>query len=317
MRRFEIMKWKMWIAAVVAFAGICLLTDWVFTSRVVLGSPLSDSARIRHLYLDNSDDIPIFGTSKAHFHYCPDDMGLRAYDYGIDGASYEVTDVLLQIELAKSRTTPVIIELQHSDTESVGFVGKYIPYVYDPRFRQLLNRFHQISWRFYVPGIRYFGYFDSFLRDTYLPVFKVSHGFAERLHPKPFDQAEFDKIVRKDLGIRTGYFPNEDRNRRLIAHITGHPQRLFFLVVSPYHSSYFSHFENSDEFVAFEEKLAAIPNVVLIDWGRLYDSDMPFCDTLHLQREAAADFSRQLGEKIRQTLRERSQPASVARNGSK
>ncbi len=311
------MKWKMWVAAVAVFAGICLVTDLVFTSRIVLGKPLSDSARIQHLYLDNSDDMPIFGTSKAHMHYSPEEMGLHAYNYGMDGSSYEVVDVFLQIELAKSRTTPIIIELQHSDTESVGYVGKYIPFVSDPRFRQLLEHFHQMQWRFYLPGIRYFGYYDSFLRDTYLPLIRESHGFCQWLEAQPFDRATFDKVVRRDLGLRTGYFGDEERDRRLIAHITEHPDRLFFLVISPYHSSYYSHFENPDEFVAFEEKLSTIPNVVLIDWGRLYDSDLCFQDTLHLRRDAVADFSRRVGENIRQTLRERSEQASIKKTSAK
>ncbi len=303
-----------------AFAGLCILADRIFTSRIVFGTELSDGARIQHLYLDNSDDIPIFGTSKAHGNYSPADLGLHAYNYGLNGASYEVTDVLLQIELAKPRTTPVILELQYVDTGSLGYQGKFIPFVYDSRFRQLLGRFHATSWRYYIPGIRYFGFYDSLLQDYLnerMHVQKVSHGFSELVHLPPFDQARIDTLARDRLKMKSGYFPDEDQHRRLIAHITEHPQRLFFLVISPYHSSYFAHFENEDKLTEFKDKLAALPNVVLFDWGRLYSSDKYFLDTQHLRREAAADFSRQLGDKIRQKLRERNEPASVAKSGSK
>src|SRR5258708_39530883 len=102
------MKWKTWIMAFAVFAGVCILGDVIFTRCVVFGTPLSESARIRHLYLDNSDAIPIFGPSKAHGHYSPADMGINAFNYGMDAASYEVMDVFLQIELAKPRTTPII-----------------------------------------------------------------------------------------------------------------------------------------------------------------------------------------------------------------
>ena len=114
------MKWKTWIIVFVIFAGLDILADAIFTRGILLRNPLEDSSRIHRLYLDNSDDIPIFGTSKARGNYSPADMGVPAFNYGMDGASYEVTDVLLQIELTKRRTTPVIVELQYDDTGTLG-----------------------------------------------------------------------------------------------------------------------------------------------------------------------------------------------------
>jgi hypothetical protein len=306
--------------AFAAFGCVCILGDAVFTHCIVFGTPLSESARIRHLYLDNSDAIPIFGPSKAHGHYIPADMGINAFNYGMDAASYEVTDVYLQIELAKPRTTPIIIELQHEDSGILGYQGKFIPFVSDPRIRRLLTHFHANEWRYYLPGIRYFGNYETFLQyylNDHMHVQKVSQGFSELEHPPQFNRAQFDEYVRGRLAGRTGYFPDEDQNRRLIAHITEHPQRLFFLVSSPYHSSYFAHFQNADKLAAFEEKLAALPNVVLIDWSRLDYPDEYFLDTLHLRREAAAKFSRKLGDKIRQVLQERGGQAQADKTGSK
>ena len=306
--------------AFAAFAGLCILADVAFTHVVVLGTSLSDASRIQHLYLDNSDDIPIFGTSKAHGNYCPTDIGLNTFNYGMDAASYEVTDVFLQIELAKTRTTPIIIVLQHSDTGTLGFQGRFIPFVSDPRFRQLLGRFHAMSWRYYIPGIRNFGFYDSLLQDYLnerMHVQKVSRGFSELTHSPPFAQAKLDEYVRGRLEARTGFFQDEDQNRRLIAHITEHPERLFFLVISPYLPSYFTHFQNPYKLTAYEEKLSALPNVVLLDWSRLDYPDDCFLDTLHLRREAAAKFSRKLGDKIRETLRARGEQASAAKAGAK
>ncbi|HZQ47495.1 MAG TPA: hypothetical protein VFC07_10815 [Verrucomicrobiae bacterium] len=313
------MRWKTWILAFLAFASLCILTDLAFTHGVILRTPLSDSSRIRHLYDDNSNDIPIFGTSKAHGNYCPADMGLGAFNYGIDGASYEVTDVLLQIELAKRRTTPIIIELQHVDTGTLGYQGSFIPFVSDPKIRQLLTRFHAMQWRYYLPGIRYFGHYETFLQQYLngrMRVQKVNQGFSELVHPPPFDRAKLDEFVRGRLETRTGYFTDEDLNRRLMAQITAHPQRLFFLVVSPYHPSYFTHFQNADKLATFEEKLTVLPNVVLLDWSRLDYPDEYFLDTLHLRRQAAAKFSRKLGDKIREILRARSEQASAGKTGA-
>ncbi|MFZ1071958.1 MAG: hypothetical protein WAO21_00845 [Verrucomicrobiia bacterium] len=232
----------------------------------------------------------------------------------MDGTSFEVTDVLLQIELAKPKTTPLVIELQFHDAGTLGDQGKLIPFASDPRFRQLLRRFHALEWRYFIPGIRYFGYYDWYFKDyinEHFHVTKVTRGFVEFLHPHPFDQAKFDDIVRARLQMTNGYFPDEDKNRRLIAHITEHPQRLFFLVITPYHRSYYVNFQNEEKLKGFEARLAAFPNVVVIDWGRMYYPDSSFVDTLHLRRDAAEDFSKKLRDKIGQILRERNVAASL------
>ena len=293
-------------------ATSCLLADRVCT-RGFLRSSLSDSARIEHLYLENDGEIPIFGTSKVHGFCSPADMGLNAYNYGMDSASYEVTDVFLQIELAKPKTTPVIVELQHADTGLLGEKSKFIPFVFDPRFRQLLTRFDALEWRYFIPGIRYFGYYDWILKQDLegrTRITTIDRGFSQLVHPPPFDREELNRQVHARLQKTTGFFPNEDQSRRLITHITEHPQRLFILVVPPYHPSYYEHFQNEQEFEQYEARLAAFTNVVVIDWGRMHYPDESFLDTLHLRLEGCKDFSKKLGDKIRQILRDRNEPAS-------
>lgn len=313
------MKWKTWIIVIVAFIGLDILADVALT-HALFRLPLADASRIQRLYVDNSDEIPIFGTSKARGNYSPLDMGVSAFNYGMDGASYEVTDVLLQIELAKQRTTPVIVELQYEDTQTLAAQDRFIPFVKDPRFRQLLKRFNAMSWRYYFPGIRYFGHYDEtllyYLNERMHVTKSDRAGFRELVHAEPFDRAQLDDYIRKRLLKDTGYFQDEDQNRRLVAHITENPKRLFFLVISPYHRSYFTHFHNPEKLEAFKKQLSALPNAVVIDWGRLDYPDEYFLDTLHLRREAAAIFSRQLGDKIREVLRERHMPITTDKTGS-
>jgi hypothetical protein len=307
------MKWKSWILAVAVFVGICCLMDAVFTHTIVLRDPMSDSERIAHLFDDNSDTIPIFGSSKAHGHYIPAEMGLSAYNYGMDAGSFEVTDTFLQIELAKNRTTPVIMELEYWDTEVIGDEGKFIPFVSDPRIHQLLEHYHAMKWRYYLPAIRYFGYYDEFLRNYFtehMHQLKAADGFREDVPLPPFDPVKLGEFVReRRAAAKTGYYPNAENNRRLLAEITAHPQRLFFLIVSPYHPVFYEHFQNADELAAWEKQLAALPNVVVFDCGRSDYPDELFLDTLHLRRAGSAEFSRKIGNKIRQALAERSRPS--------
>jgi hypothetical protein len=307
------MRLKPWIPALVLFAMICVATDLAVTHRFILRSPISNSQRIQHLYAEHGDEIPIFGPSRAHGHYCPVDLGLNAFNYGINGASYEVTDVFLQIELAKPKTPPIILELPHRDSGLLSDAAKFIPFVSDPRMRPLLNRFQAMDWKYYLPGIRYFGNYDAFLRDYFwlrMGKTKISSGFGELVPAQDFDRTKLDEAIKARLAYTNGYFPDEDQNRRMIAQITAHPRRLFFLVVSPYHRSYYVNFQNADKLAAYEKQLSALPNVVVIDWSQLDYPDEYFLDTLHLRREPAAEFSRKLGDKIREVMRERSGQAS-------
>lgn len=309
------MNWKLWIFALLIFIAGCLLADRTFTRDIILRSAASDSGRIQHLFLPNSNEIPVFGTSRVHGL----DLGTNAFNYAMDGTSFAATDVLMQIELAKPKTTPLIVELQFQDSGSLGDQGKFIPFATDPRFRQLLLRFHAWEWRYLVPGIRYFGYYDWFLKDylnEHAHVTKVTRGFVEFLHAAPFDQTKFDEFVHARLQMTNGFIPDEELNRRLVAQIKAHPQRLFFLVATPMHSSCYAHFLNNDKLEEFKAMLAAFPNVVVIDWSRMPYPDEAFVDTLHMRRVETAELSRKLRDKISQILNERNPPSGEPQNSS-
>jgi len=297
--------------AVVAFAGLAGLLDLAVTRLIARSCPLADSYRIQHLFEDNSDAIPIFGNSRALGHYCPADMGIAAFNYGLDGTSFEVMDALLQIELAKTRTTPLIVELQFYDTEALGYEGNFIPFVSDPRIRGVLGHFHALHWWYFLPGFRYFGnyefYFKSFMLLK-LHIFKVSQGFHELTRIPPFDPVQLQEFVRQHAGMANGYFQTEDQQHRLIALIKEHPRRLFILTISPYHPCHFIDFKNGDRLAAFKAALSALPNVVLLDNSRQACPDNYWLDTIHLRRPAAAIYSKAVGEKIRAALQERGLP---------
>jgi hypothetical protein len=289
--------------------------DLALTRLVVLKCPLADSSRIQHLYEDHSDAIPIFGTSKALGHYCPADMGLNAFNYGMDGASFEVTDTLLQIELAKTRTTPVMVELQLSDTESLGDQAKYVPFVSDPRIRALLEQFHALHWWYHIPAIRYFGFYEFYVKNYLLLKFhvvKVSQGFHELTRIPPFDPVALQEFVRKHASMASGYFQTEERQNRLITHIREHPARLFILTIAPYHPCHFIDFKNPDKLAAFKAALSACPNVVILDHSRQAYPEDYWLDTLHLRRPAAAIYSQTVGAEIRQILNQRGLPIPPA-----
>lgn len=304
------MHWKNWIISCLIFAGLCIGIDAAFTRYIVLRGPNSACGRIEHLYELNPNEIPVFGTSKVHGL----DLGTNAFNYAQDGASFALTDVFLQIELAKQKTTPLVVELQFSDTASIGDEAILIPFARDPRIRSVLAQFHKMAWRYFVPGIRYFGYYDWMLKD-YLneraSVTRVTRGSVEYLRTPPFNQAQFGQIVRARLQMKNGFLMDASLTDRLIGEIKTHPQRLFILVATPFHRSCFHNFQNEDKLKSIEVSLEAMPNVELVDWSRLSYPDSAFVDTLHLRRAETEDLSQKLRLKISQILAQRNLPPLI------
>jgi len=299
------MSVKPWLAVLHAFAAIAGLADYSLTRWAIDENPAGNAGRVYHLLREAGDEIPIFGSSRVYHDYVPAQMGVNAYNYGLDGASYEVTDALLQIELAKPKTTPIVIDLKPEADHDIGDPATYIPFVFDSRIRGMLVRNDAIVWRFFVPGLRYFGYYDYYLKelvnDRAQVMRRVERGFTYERY-WTFDRARLDDAVTKRLRSTNGFFPDEGQDQRLIAQIRAHTERLFFLVYSPVHASCFTSFQNAAEFAAFKQSLAALPNVVVLDFSRTDYPDQWFMDTNHLLYDGAVDFSRRLGERIKAVL---------------
>jgi hypothetical protein len=305
---------KHWVLALILFSAVAAFADYAFTRWAIYENRSSDAGRLYHLAAERGDEIPIFGSSKVYHDYVPAEMGVNAYNYGFDGVSYEVTDALLDIELAKHKTTPVVIDLKPQAEHGIGDPATYIPLAFDARIRRLLRATGSMAWRYYVPGIRYFGYYDEYLKewinDRAGLMRTVERGFSHEKYWS-FDRARLDAAVRQRVKGPNGYFPDETQNERLITHIREHPERLFFLVYSPVHESCFTNFQHIEQFDAFKARLAALPNAVVLDFERSGYPDEWFKDTNHLLYDGALDFSRRLGDTIRETLQRAGPPTSA------
>jgi hypothetical protein len=302
------MKSKPWILALLVFAAVSMSVDFLITHWAIYDNPSGDAGRLYHFVNEKGDEVPIFGSSKVYYDYIPAEMGINAYNYGLDGASYEVVDTFLQIELAKHKTGPIVVDLKPESEHGTGDTSAYIPFIFDSRIRMLLERSDSMVWRYYIPGIRYFGYYDfyvkEFINDRAHLMRRVERGFSYEKY-WTFDRDRLDDAIRKRVQGPNGYFPDEDQNARLIETIGQHPERLFFLVYSPVHSSCFTNFQNHEQFAEFKARLSSLPNAVVMDFEQTSYPDEWFKDTNHLLYDGAADFSRKLGAAIRAALRAR------------
>jgi hypothetical protein len=300
-----------WGIVVCAFVVVAAILDYGCTHVLILGAPSTETGKLARLAAaDRSTEIPIFGSSAAKVDFDPELLGLDCYNYGMSAASFDVVDVLLGIELSKPSSAPIIMEISNLGYKSFGDVCNFIPYARHPEVRHLLARYASMQWRFWIPGIRYFGYYDTYLKN-YLAehttsIRKMDRGYTHRvLDAIPWIRSEFDVAVKKRLqeGVWFGLDPAQEQ--RLLYRLDGTPHRTFFLVCVPLHRSCFVHPRGLQERRRFIEKVATKKNVVVLDWSRVELPDEYYLDTVHLNERGAAEFSRRLGTEIRRIVAER------------
>jgi len=296
-----------WAAAFAMFALVAVACDVFCTCFVIFGNNSFDAAKISRLIHVRSPEVPIFGSSQARDDYVPELIHPEAFNYGMVGASFEVIDLFLHIELAKNNTRPIIIAMTHSANRGIGDVSNFIPFAERPDVRGLLLRNGSMQWRFNIPGLRYFGYYGWYLKDFVAERQAVARE-ADRGYTTafgrvlPWDRSDFERSVKRRLKSGYGFKSDPDQDARLFRDIRQYPARKFVLVYSPLHSACFANFTGAPEFGEFLAKLRSMNNVVVLDWSQLGFPDQYFADTLHLNETGAAEFSRRLGAELRPIL---------------
>jgi hypothetical protein len=293
---------KSWFIAAIVFAIWAYSIDFLWTRVVINGSVTSEAARINHLIRERGSEIPIFGPSKARADYVSEVLGPDVFNYGMDGTSFDVIECLVQIESHKNKRTPIILDMPHAAFHAVGDPSKLTPFASNPEIRSMLDRLGLMRWRYRVPGLRYFGYYDWFLKDylaEHVAVTKKTvRGYTTEFNAIPFDRQKFDGLIAKRLEAGYGFSNDPDQDRRLFDIIRMTPQRTFIVVFSPVHPSCFSNFKDPEGFAQYLEKLRSFPNVVVLDYGRMECPDDCFRDTVHLNHKGALMFSQRLAGQL-------------------
>ena len=98
---------------------------------------LENDSKLTHLFNDTNDDIAIIGASRAAHHYIPDviekELGLRCYNYGIDGRNIFNHYVLGEELLNNSSKMPkiVIVDVAYIDIDDTpGHNGEKLSNLY-------------------------------------------------------------------------------------------------------------------------------------------------------------------------------------------
>lgn len=293
---------KAWASAGVALFGFAAAVDFFWTQVVINGSATSEASRIHHLITEAGVEIPIFGASKARSNYIPEILGADVFNYGMDSASMDVVNTLLQIECRKNKRTPIIVDMSPTAFRGIGDPSKFAPFAYQPDIRQTLDQLDLMEWRYWVPGLRYFGYYDWFLKDylsEHIAVTKKTvRGYTSSFNEARFDRRHLEEAIGKRIKAGNGFRSYADQDTHLFELIRKTPHRTFMLVYSPLHSSCFANFKDLEGFKRYLEVLRGFPNVAIVDWSQMQFPDEFFKDTTHLNAEGAAEFSRRFSKEL-------------------
>ena len=264
-----------------------------FERAIIFSSEISGASKVnRILNESHSDEIPIFGSSRADGSYVPSILGEEFFNYGIDGTQAKIWLFFLEKELQKDKSSPVVINFDlEGFLYSKGDVGNYLPNYAETK--HLLGEDKRDF--FHIPFIKYFGHYESYLKDYLSERVSLTRvtdhgGSFDKISLTP---AKFDELVQKRLKTKIGFSTHDDLMNKLDS-LTTSTDRAIVFVVAPYHESYLTAFDGLESADHFLQGLNQQENLTVLDYRSLVQEDSLFLNTTHLNYSGARIFSQAL-----------------------
>lgn len=288
------------------FIGAALFFDFIFTAYFTKTANAGSPNKIYRLAEEQHlNEIPIFGSSRAEKAYYCDDINTDCYNYGFPNQNFDVTAMLLEFELAKPKTTPVIIDMHHDffehDAQTNINLATYLPFIpANKNIKNFLIDNNRLAPYHCVRGSRYFGNYSNYLEPIVQNKFHI--GNTNYVKGGAFDtKIDNGRSISKRIENRKAkslqFVMLAEKDKRLRQMIAAHGERKFIIVISPYHYSAFATITNVKEMITYFHNLEKdYPNVLFFDASTLLADDKYFKDTVHLNEAGAHAFSEQLRE---------------------
>lgn len=277
--------------------GVGLGINGLFESQIIYAPSISGAAKVnRMLTIHEPTEIPILGSSRAECSYQPSILGPSYYNYGIPGSDANVWLFFLEKELEKERQTPILINFDIKGfTRSIGDEGNYIPNFPAtlPVLKEKAN-----PW-YYVPFVKYFGWYESYVK-YYLNEKSAFTKYIDRgasNEKNVLTPEQFDRLVAKRKQTRAKFTYEKELVNKFHTLLSG-TERQIYLVIAPYHSSYFELFLNPEELQDYLNKLFRFENVKVFDLRYTAIDEEEFFNTTHLNYKGAVRFSQEVKQLI-------------------
>lgn len=281
---------------------LCLVVDKLFFTQVILKNTTAGSYKTWRIYNEtHEEEIPIFGSSRAAGSYVSELIDPRCFNYGIEKTMIDLTGVFLAEELEKNKTAPIIINWDYEIfREDKGNVAHFIPSIDRPAIAAYVG--NKAEWFHHYPAVRFFNVYDDYVK-SYIGErsgsSRISNGgFFVTFTPTPGQFEKMSATRRKSVFTWMDDPAKQTKWETLLAST----QRPIILVIAPYHSSYYESFRNLEGAAAYLAKLDSLPNVTVLDYGRMPFPDSAYQNTTHVNYAGAEVFSRELGRKLKEVF---------------
>ena len=276
--------------------------QYVFEKKIILNSQINGSYKVNRIINSvNTNEIPIFGSSRAEGGFVPSILGPNYFNYGIAGTQDNVMLFFLKEECKKNKETPILINF---DIDGFNYtLGDIANYIYNADYapiKELIGEKDDAIFR--IPFVKYFGYYEYYLKmymTSKINLTKKTDNGAS-LELNQLTKSKFNELVNQRLATADGF--NNDRNleRKFIDIIKNNPKRKFIIVISPYHKSCFNKFKNYQDVSTFLAKIKTLANTSVYDFSHVNYPDSLFMNTTHLNYAGAKRFSKELKDSISQ-----------------
>lgn len=281
---------------------LCFAVDQLFLTQVIMKTTTTGSYKTLRIFNEtHSEEIPIFGSSRASGSYVSELIDPRCFNYGIEKTQYELTSIFLAQELGKDKTAPIIINWDYEFFRDYkGNIAHFIPSVDQAPIARYVGE--EMRWFYHVPALRFFNVYDDYVK-SYIGErsgsSRISNGgFFVTFTPT---EAQFQRLIdvrRKTVFVWDDPAEKEEAWEKLLTRT----QRPIILVIAPYHSCYFEHFGNMEGAQAYLHKLDGLPNVTVLDFGQMEFPNTSYQNTSHLNYTGAVEFSKELGRKLKEVV---------------
>lgn len=296
------------IFSVIGFVVVvCLCSDYLFTRYLTKTNECATSNKLyRLIEEEHNNEITIFGSSRAEKGYFCDTIHANCYNYGFPNQSFDVTTLLLSFELAKPKTTPIIIDIHHDFYVHDAVVNinldTYLPFINsNATLQHFLAENKRLQPYHYIPGARYFGAYCGYLKPIIEQRFNIgnTHYLKGGVYDTKTGSNHLEKRIAKWSEKQLSFTIDKNKEMILIDMIQQHPERNFVFVVSPYHWSAKASVTNFDEMLNYFGALDnQFKNVTTINVDASNFEDDLFKDTVHLNEKGAQQFSASLKESL-------------------
>jgi len=285
----------------VAVALFGLLFQYVFEKKIILGSETNGAYKVNRIISQtNPDEIPIFGASQAQGGIIPDILGKNYFNYGVDGVGNNVPLFFVKEECKKKKKSPLMIVYYEISviSHSIGDVSYYLYNAnYEP-VKELMGK--NFKTYFNIPFLKYYGQYETYLRnylnDRVNLTKYTNHGAA--IEKNRVTRERFDEMVKEREKQKPYFLSDTVVTNDFFRVIEANPNRIFVIILGPYHKSCFHLYQDSPETKELISHFRREKNVRLIDLSMKIYPDEYFINTTHVHYDGAVAISKEIRDSI-------------------